>query len=701
MANDADVIKEALERFDESETASSFNRTDAESDIEFSRLADQWPAEIKKQRAAEGRPCLTINKLPSFIRQVVNEARQNKPGIVVSPVDSGADPPTAEVIGGLIRSIERNGAGAEVAYDTAIDHAVTGGFGFFQIAIDYAHADTFDMEARIERIANPLMVHWDTNSTEFDASDWDHAFVSDMIDKDVFETMYPDAEPVSFDDGQAASMAHWLEDDKIRVADYWHREMDTRKLLLVKGVNQQTGQETLKAIREDQLPRMAKEMATAGGLDLGGVKDDELARMFLQTSGLEVVREREVEFYKVTRRKITGVEVLQDDPWPGETIPICPVWGEEVIVKGKRHFRSMIRDARDPQTMFNFWRSASTELVALAPRAPWVGPKGFVPKGQEEQWRTANTRSHSYLEYDDDGGKRVAPTRQAFAGVPAGALQEALNASDDIKAIIGIYDPSLGARSNETSGKAIFARQKESDTSNFHFPDNLNRAIRYAGKVLVDIIPSVYSERSTIRILGEDKKEQVVTLGTQDGPNEVGPDGKPKIYNLNVGKYDVTVKAGPSYSTQREEAREVLIEIMRQVPGAAPYIGDMLADHLDFVGADKLKKRLQMLLPPNIQQAEGLAPPPQAPKAPEVTELDKAKIESLRAAAIANLAKAGATVTGSQLDALEAVLNALNSVQPTGAAMPQSGGGAATPGQPQGLPGPMAAAMRPNPMGGV
>ena len=205
---DETILKEALERFEESQDASSHNREEAEEDITFSRLGDQWPEDIKKQRQDEGRPCLTINKLPAFIRQIVNDARQNKPGIIVSPVDNGADIDTADVISGIIRSIERNSS-ADVAYDTAIDHAVSGGFGFFRIGIDFAHADTFDMEARIERIANPFSVHWDTSTTKFDASDWMYAFVSDWLTEDEFEARYPEAEKVSFEGSGTDGNSHW------------------------------------------------------------------------------------------------------------------------------------------------------------------------------------------------------------------------------------------------------------------------------------------------------------------------------------------------------------------------------------------------------------------------------------------------------------------------------------------------------------
>ncbi len=595
------ILNAAQQQYDESESASGFNRRDAHEDIRFSRLADQWPENIKRQRQEEGRPCLTVNKLPAFIRQVVNDARQNKPGIQVHAVDNGADPDTAQVIGGLVRSIERS-SNADVAYDTAIDHSVTGGFGFFRIGIEYAHEESFDLEARIYRVPNPLSVHWDVNSTAFDASDWMYAFVGEDLTPAEFKTKYPGADPISFQTDERDESATATDDqDTIRIVEYWSREEKKRSILRLSN-NQ--------VVRKDDVPEMVRDFFASGDIEVPeGTSDDELTALYMMASDLEVMDEREATYYEVKRRVLSGAAVLEEEDWPGSTIPICPVWGDEVIVDGRRHFRSMIRDAKDPQTMFNFWRTAATELVALAPKAPFLIEENGMPMDADERkkWESANTRSHAYLAYRQGTNQ---PKRQAFAGVPAGALQEALSASDDMKAIIGIYDSALGARSNETSGRAIMARQREADVSNFHFIDNLSRAIRYAGKVLVEIIPSVYSARDTIRILGEDDAQKVVQLGAVtpgematgaiQGDTTLG--GEPKLYDLAMGKYDVTVSSGPSYQTQREESREFLIEIMRQVPGAAQVLGDLAVDVMDFPNADKIAERLRMLLPPQLQQ---------------------------------------------------------------------------------------------------
>lgn len=565
-----DLIALAQEQFKQSEDGSDYNREWYEEDITFGRLGEQWPEEIEQQRIDEDRPVLTINKIPAFIRQVVNDARQNKPGIEVSPVDNGADDDTANVIQGIVKQIERR-SNADVAYDTALDNAVSGGMGFFRLSIDYIHPLSFEKEISIDRIPNALQVHYDTNSTEFDASDWDFGFISEFYSEDEFEKAYPGAAPIDFEGDPNDHSQLWLNNGGVRVAEWWSKEKDNTNLLLLSDGN---------TILEDLL------------------MDDQDLQAVIVANGIEIVGERETTINRVVRRLISGAEVLEEDDWPGQNIPICPVWGEEVIADGRRRFLSMIRFARDPQMMFNYWRSATTELVALAPKAPWIGPEGFVPEGQEDKWETANSRSYSYLEFDPNAGE---PKRQHFAGIPAGALQEALNSSDDMKAIIGIYDASLGARSNETSGRAIMARQREGDVSNFHFIDNLSRAIRYGGRCIVECIPHVYKAREVLRILGDDEKESVVRLTTgKDTKDEQGN----KLYNLSTGIYDVSVKAGPSMTTQREETREVLIEIMRNVPNAAPYLGDVLMTLFEFPGANKLAERLKFLLPPEIQKAE-------------------------------------------------------------------------------------------------
>ena len=573
---DDEIIEEARELYEEAEDAWSEVRHNAAEDLRFSRLAQQWPEDLKEKRNREGRPALTINRLPAFIRQVVNDGRLSKPAITVSPVDSKADIDTAEKISGLIRQIESGKA--QAAYDTGLEYAVNCGFGFWRVDIDYAHDYTFDLDIYIRKVANPLSVLWDAYSEESDGSDWKYAFLSEKLPKREFKARYPDAEYSSWDGEDDVT---WLEQDSILVSEYWRREKNKKLVLLMSD-----GEVIEKDVYESEQNVDGQMVSVKDALD---------------AQGIYVVRERSAEGYKVTQRIITGKEVLETTEWPGRFIPIVPCYGEDVNVEGKRVFRSMIRDAIDPQRMFNYWRTVSTELVALAPKAPWVGPEGFADG--DPKWETANTKSHAYLEYRGP----QPPQRQPFAGIPAGALQEAMNAGDDLKTITGIYDASLGAKSNEISGVAITARDRQSDVGTFHYLDNWARAIGYTGQIIVDLIPHVYTGPRIARILGPDGASEEVELNQPTGKD------KSKIYDVRVGRYDVRVDTGPSYSTQREAAAKQMMDLVSAFPQAATVIGDLLVKNLDWPGADEIAKRLQVLLPDNIKQMDQMPDvPPEA-----------------------------------------------------------------------------------------
>lgn len=594
---DRDILAEAREAFRLASEAEQANREAALDDLRFARLGEQWPDDIVRQRRLEGRPCLTINRLPAFIRQVVNDARQMKPSVKVHPVDSAADPETAEIFNGLIRHIEY-ASNADVAYDTAIESAVGMGFGYWRVGLDYADSDSFELDIRIDRIADPFTVYGDPDSTAADSSDWNSAFVVELMRKAAFEAAYKGAEAVDWAEaGYTGIGGPWFDESHVMVAEWWTREQ--ADVVLIRLTNGTVVDET-----------RLKDRGFAADLARAGVAVD------------EAHGPRQSRAWKVRQRILTGAETLEERDWPGRYIPIVPVYGDEVNVEGERHFRSLIRDAKDAQRMFNYWRTTSTELVALAPRVPFIGPKGSFTT-DAEKWSMINRESHAFVEYDDKG---TPPQRQPLESGPAGgAMQEAINASDDMKAIMGLHDASLGMPSNETSGRAILARMREGDTSTFHFVDNLSRAIRYTGRVLLDLIPHIHSEARVVRVIGEDCTQDLRPIN-QEKP-VLGPDGQPRpelcpdgrslldpatgepkpmvaMHDVRVGKYDLTVTTGPSFTSRREEAAAQMIEMVRAFPQIAPVIGDLVAHHLDWPGADEIAKRLKAMLPPEAKEAE-------------------------------------------------------------------------------------------------
>jgi hypothetical protein len=588
-ASDDDLLKEGLSQFKLCEDAEFDNRAAALDDLKFAKLGEQWPEAIKRQREAENRVCITVNKLPAYIRQVVNDSRQNKPSITFHPVEEG-DVETAEVMNGLMRNIEYT-SNADIAYDTAIDFAVSMGFGYIRVDTDYSYDDAFTQDIKIARISNPFSVYGDYESTSADGSDWKRAFVIDDMSKKSFKSKWPNAKTVSME-GNNESM-EWFGDDSMRVAEWWKKE---------------------------ELPTKIYRLTDGTVLSKQEYED---SKELFDVAGLTIADQRDTVTCKITQRIMSGAEILETNEWAGKYIPIIPVYGDEVNVEGKRHFLSLIRFAKDAQQMHNFWRTASTELVALAPKAPYIGPTGSFDT-DADKWATANTDTHAFIEYDGVDGQ-PPPQRQPFAGVPAGALQEAMNASDDMKSIMGLYDASMGAKSNETSGKAIIARQREGDVSTFHFIDNMTRAIRQVGRVCGDLIPKIYSDERMVRTIGEDGTNEIVKVNAEYEKN-----GLVKLHDLTAGKYDLIVKSGPSYTTRRQEAADQMMQLIQSFPDAAPIIGDLVAKNLDWPGADEIAKRLKIMLPPQLQQQEGELEIP--PEAQQMIQQGKQQIQQMQQA---------------------------------------------------------------------
>lgn len=950
---DLDEIDEIKADFKIHEEAWAENRQNFIDDIRFGRKEIQWPEEIRRQRELDGRPCLTLNQLHTFIFQVINSARQNKPGIVVHPVGSGADVEVAEFFNGLIRHIEQSSDG-DIAYDTAMDCSVSGGFGFWRVNTRYACDDTFDQDIILERIFDASSVYPDAHSTAADSGDWNRCHILFSTPTKAFKAKYKGKDAVSFD-GEPRSNQQVTEEDMVQLCERWTRVEAPRTITALAAMSPDAAL---------TMPAAAHQAAKlAGDKMIVDMEVYEANQALFDALGMKPVgKPRDVPSYKVTQQIVSGAEVLETVNWAGTYIPIVPVWGEELSDEGKRELRSLIRGAKDAQRMYNYWKplaldtpiptpsgwttmgeiqtgdhvftddgravevvgkspvhinrkcfrvefddgssivadaehpwrveergrrtaagftwemrdlttqdlvgkkhfvplprplnnaeaplpvhpyvmglwlgdgttaagritpgdddlsevmdrvrrcgyeigaitgqptrhgtftvvgltaqlraagvlgqkhipaaylrasedqrwqllqglmdsdgsigrasgacnyvttspglgegfeellrtlgikaksvwrhnpvvqimnqrastnclpvrefyfaayadepvfglarkaallglrtehrrrtkrfgvvsvtpvasvpvqclaidtpshlflagrgmipthnTTSTELVALAPKTPFIGRKGAF-ETDASKWATANTEAHAYIEYDGP----EAPTRQPFASVPTGAIQEAASAQSDIKSIVGIFNSSIGAPSNETSGVAIDARDKQADTGSFHFTDNLSRAMRHCGRILLDLIPHVYSTARILRILKPDGTAEMVPVNQKFQQPVMGPDGKPqpqidpqtgqpavndngepvmktieKMLDLTVGKYDLVVKAGPSFATQRDEIVTMCTEIIRVFPAAAPVLADIIFRNYDMPGADEVADRLYALMP---QQAKG------------------------------------------------------------------------------------------------
>ena len=563
-SNDEELLEQIKHNFEADEEAWRDVRQDALNDWKF-RAGDQWPEAIKRERDQDDRPCLVINKMPQYINQITNEQRQNRPSIKISPVDDFADVETAKVFQGIIKHIE-NSSNASVAYDNATDGAATGGLGYIMVTTDYCDEMSFDQEIQIKQVYDWASVYFDASSKEPDGSDANHAFIHEEMSKDEFKREYPDAKISQMTDWTSIGDTDgWISKNTCRVASYIYKKHTKSKIYQIRDLV--TGK-TLTA-KKDELPE--------------------------DKSSYEILNERETLIPSIEWVKTNGHEILERTDWPGKWIPIIPVYGKSLIVDGKRILESVIRHAKDSQKMLNYWASTESETIALAPKAPFIVADGQIPDEYKNIWKSANRKNTAYLPYKpvSAGGQMVGPPQRNAYEAPIGAITQArMQSNDDIKATTGIYDASLGSKSNETSGIAIARRNNQAQTSNFHFIDNLNRSIRHVGKILVDLIPKIYDTERALRIIGEDGTEEVVKVNTVF-------DGKPKN-KLDAGKYDVVVESGPSFATRRQEAAAMMIDMTKAFPNFAQVAGDLILGNMDWPGAKEMQARIRKTLPPGL-----------------------------------------------------------------------------------------------------
>lgn len=570
-----EIIAEARKRYQACEAAHAKNRQRYKEGIQFVAGA-QWDEQLKQTREGMRRPCLVMDRLTTHINQVVNDQRQSKPAIKVHPVDDRADVKTAEIYNGVIRHIEHV-SNASNAYETAGFTQVAGGQGVWRVLTRYADENAFEQEIFIKRVLDPLSVWFDPDALEMDASDGRFAFVESVVSRDRFKAEYPKAE---VDDWSSQTDAQgWWSQDSVRCCEYYRIiTKDTTLYLLADG---------------SVMDSDAYKMASAGN-----------------PMPLVVIDQRPAKKQEVQWFKLGGHSVLDSRVWPGKYIPLVRIVGNEVCVDGEIQYTGLTHRAMDAQRMYNYQSSTMVEMLSLQKTSPYIGAKGQF-KGVEKRWQQANVMNPPYLEYepvDINGTLAPPPQRQPSPQVPTGNVAAMQRAAEDLQWITGQHSASFGAPSNETSGRAITARQREGDTATYHYLDNQSIGILHTGRILVDLIPKIYDTRRVLRILGEDDQAQLVT----NDPQQPEPlremqtaDGSiQKIYNLGVGRYDVAVSVGPSFGTKRQEAVEAMTQLLQGNPQLWQAVGDIYIRSQDWPGSKEMADRLSKTVPPELRSEE-------------------------------------------------------------------------------------------------
>lgn len=594
-AGDAEILREAKERFERCVTWESPARANALADARFaagdSYNMNQWDTGVRNARG--DRPMLTNNLVRQHNLLIVNDQRQNKAAIKITPTGGKATFEAAQIFSGIIRRIEYQSKAID-AYSTAAYHQVESGIGYVRVVTDWADEESFDQDIFIRRVANPRTVYLDPDATEFDKGDMRYAFIFDDVPRDQYEAEHGKGDviaPAALDNSD-----NWNDKDHVRVAEYWRRNDATDTLhLLTDGSTK----------RESDM------------------EDGELDALKPSIVKSRDITEPEIEWFK-----LVGDRVDERKTWLGKYIPIVPWIGEEIVIEGKMDRKGHTRAMLDAQRMDNYWSSAAVEFVALQSKSPYIGTAQAV-EGYEDDWATANTVNRSVLLYNgtDDAGQPIPPPARSPPPVMPQAYIEGMKmARDDLMQVSGQHEADMGMPGNERSGKAIDARQRQGDRVTYHYIDNQAKGIRQVGRICLDLIPKIYDTARVVKILGEDGSDSDVALvpNAPDAHQHVamGPDGQPQpvssdeadaleadktkqnaklIFNPNVGLYDCESDVSPAYSTQRQEAANAFSQIMAQNKEAFAIVGDFWAQNSDFPGADELAERLKKGLPPQYR----------------------------------------------------------------------------------------------------
>jgi len=564
-----ELLTRIRERWTDMSDADRDNRQLAMDDLKFLNIpGEQWDQIVRRERGNE-RPMYEFNKLRVTCKRVINDMRANRPQGKVRAVEDG-DKPTANVIEGLCRNIW-NVADGDTVIDSQAEYQVGGGMGAWRVTLDYADGEVFDQRIGLEGIRNPFCLYADPASQDplyRDARDW---ILTDRIALDAFKERYPKAEPSSFEADEFDDDEDWRTEEWVRVVEYWWKE-----------------------------PRMMRLGLLSTGATVNMADVDTVA---LSARGITVLRERDCKTHVIKMCIAAGGDTLLEGPveWAGKYFPFVMVHGETVVIDGRRYWFGLTRFGKDAQRAYNYSRTNAIESVALAPQAKWWATPAQA-LGNTELWSEAHKKNYPFLTYNADPQSPGPPQRMGGADVPAALIAEMQNSSEDIKAVTGIYDASLGARSNETSGRAISARQRQGEIATFNYMDNLAKGIRRTWEILIDLIPRIYDTERTVRILGADGVEDYARINTM----AIGPQGTQQALNdLARGQYDVTVTVGPSFATRRQEAAESYTQMLASVPQLAGVAGDLIMKSIDLPYAEQIAERMQAVLPPQIQQMIG------------------------------------------------------------------------------------------------
>lgn len=515
----------------------------------------QWPAVVQQMRDRDQRPFETVNLLPASIKQVTNQQRQAGLTMNVVPLKGAVSDAAAQAREGLLRHTMLVSDG-EMQIDTAFEDMATHGKGYVEVVSRYEDADdnqTDDQELYIEW-RDPFAVLTDPAAVRLDKSDMKYAFIPFDLPTDDYNALYPESAvatqgALALQGMDPGERARWFPNGCVRIARYYTVE----EVAITPAEGQR------------QLTRKSVTLRIVNGLE------------FLETIPLS--------------------QKASADGTPGRAlkrIPIVPMLGDRFVIDGKEDYRGMVRLARGPQRMLNFWITNLEELIASWISSPWVVGWSQV-EGFEVFWE-ANKNTLKYLPYKDknaDGSPaNQAPPQRNAEEPPIQATVVAINiAKDALQHVLQIFDPSLGKAKSDQSGAAIQSLQQQGEIGTSNYLDNLKRFLRSLGRLLLEMYPVYYDTARMRRIIGKEAQATsiMVHAGAENAPSaddlldeQIGIES---VFDLAEGQYDITVSTSPNFLSKRQEANAGMFNIWKAMPQTLPMMLPEFLDNSDWPGA--------------------------------------------------------------------------------------------------------------------
>lgn len=637
----ADFIRYVMRLFQDDLDADRHNRRAAIEDAQFV-AGDQWESWVQSVRERKKKPTLTVNRLPSFVAQVINNRRLNETEVKII-ADDDAYRETAKVRESIIRAVQRNSS-ANRAYTKALENQVIGGLGNFGLELDFASDDVFDQDLRIYPINNPFAVVWDHGMADFTGADADHVFVVDSMDRKTFEARYPQAVAGSLSQdtdllGLGVDAYAWDSGNEVLIAEFWKMKSRRRILGLLRDLDE---------------PDDATQFEVVDVTDMDN--DELLQRIVSRDDGTPILRDADVQYAEMYL--VSSHDILEG-PYelPIKRVPIFRAPGWELNVGDYKNRFGMVRFLKDPQRFLNYWRSAIAERLQQSPKGTWIASDAAV-EGREKQWRESHLSDDPLLVWNSESG--APPTPVPPAQVETALITQAEIAERDLREVSNISEAALGRTSNEVSGRAIRARQEAAQLGSAVYQDNLTAAIEEAGKVMNDLIPFVYSTPRTVKVLGEDATE----LGTA----RINDETDDEAVDITAGKYQVTIKTGPSFETKRIESQENMLNMVNAMPQTMAVAADKIIEAQDWPGAGEIARRLRTQMPPGVI-ADADKMPGQVQREQQQAQMQQVQVEMQMAAQRADTQAKEAEARERLARALEAEADAAKTFSEVGVDM--------------------------------